>query len=190
MTVINYEKSFEATIKNYESLLKNLEETKTKFNFGSSTLYELQSAESSFSVATANLFAAEQNVEISKKSFKRIVGLKPIDLEDVIDIDSSVNLLSVIDNAIVNNLNLQLIRNDIKNKEIILLKEKKTKQPNLDLTGSAEYSDGGRIDVGTQTTKGSIVLTLTIPTADLFGTIFTNSSINSIGSLWGSKFFI
>ena len=121
LTVINYEKSFEATIKNYESLLKTLEETKTKFNFGSSTLYELQSAESSFSVATANLFAAEQNVEISKKSFKRIVGLEPIDLEDVIDIDSSVNLLSIIDNAIVNNLNLQLIRNDTKNKEIILL---------------------------------------------------------------------
>ena len=33
LTVINYEKSFEATIKNYESLLKTLEETKTKFNF-------------------------------------------------------------------------------------------------------------------------------------------------------------
>ena len=163
LSVINYEKSLEVTIKNYESLSKALEETKTKFSLGSSTLYELQSAESSFSVATVNLYAAEQNVEISKKSFKRIVGLEPINLEDVVDIDSSINLFSIIDNAMVNNLNLQLIRNDIKNKEIILLKEKKTKKPNLDLTGSAEYSDGGRIDEGTETTKGSISLTLTIP---------------------------
>ena len=79
-SVINYEKSLEVTIKNYESLSKALEETKTKFSLGSSTLYELQSAESSFSVATVNLYAAEQNVEISKKSFKRIVGLEAVDL--------------------------------------------------------------------------------------------------------------
>ena len=163
LTVINYEKSLEATIKNHEFILKALDETKTKFNFGSSTLYDLQDAESSFAVANANLFLAEQNVEISKISFKRIVGLEPIDLEDVIDIDFSVNLLSIIDNAMINNFNLQLITNDIKNKEILLLKEKTTKKPYIDLTGSAEYSDGGRIDDGTETTKGSISLTLTIP---------------------------
>ena len=29
-----------------------------------------------------------------------------------------------------------------------ILKEKSTKKPNLDLTGTAEYSDGGRIDSG------------------------------------------
>ena len=40
---------------------------------------------------------------------------------------------------------------------------KKLKKPNIDIVGSAEYSDGGRIDEGTETTKGSIALTLTIP---------------------------
>ena len=163
LVIINYEKSLEATLKNYESVLKALEETKTKFNLGSSTLYELQSSESLFAIAKVNLFVAEQNLTISKKSFERIVGLQPIDLEDVVDTDTSVNLLAVIDKAMDNNLNLKLIANDIKNKEILLLKEKKTKQPNLDLTGSAEYSDDGRIDTGTETTKGTIVLTLTIP---------------------------
>ena len=163
LVIINYEKSLEATLKNYESVLKALEETKTKFNLGSSTLYELQNSESLFSIAKVNLFVAEQNLTISKKSFERIVGLQPIDLEDVVDTDTSVNLLAVIDKAMDNNLNLKLIANDIKNKEILLLKEKKTKQPNLDLTGSAEYSDDGRIDTGTETTKGTIVLTLTIP---------------------------
>ena len=68
-----------------------------------------------------------------------------------------------IDNLVENNLNLALLRNDIKNKEILLLKEKKTKKPNLDLSGTIEYSDTDRIDTGTETTKGTIALTLTIP---------------------------
>ena len=41
--------------------------------------------------------------------------------------------------------------------QFLLLKEKSTKKPNLDITGSAEYSDGGRIDSGSETTKGSVV---------------------------------
>ena len=163
LTVINYEKSLEATEKNFESVSKALEVTKTKFELGSSTLYDLQRAESSSAIASANLFAAKQNVEIGNKSFQRISGLKPISLEDVIDIESSINLSSVLETAMNNNLNLKLLINDIKNKEILLLKEKKTKQPSIDIVGSAEYSDGGRIDEGTETTKGSVALTLTIP---------------------------
>ena len=80
LTVINYEKSLEATKKNFDFVSKALEEiTKTKFELGSSTLYDdLQTAQSSYAIASsANLFAAEQNVDISKKSFKRIVGLHP-----------------------------------------------------------------------------------------------------------------
>ena len=163
LTVINYEKSLEATEKNFDSVSKALDITNTKFELGSSTLYELQTAESSSAIASANLFAAKQNVEIGKKSFQRIAGLKPINLEDVIDIESSVNLSSVLETAMNNNLNLKLLINDTKNKEILLLKEKKTKQPSIDIVGSAEYSDGGRVDEGTETTKGSVALTLTIP---------------------------
>ena len=122
-----------------------------------------KTAESSSAIASANLFTAKQNVEIGKKSFQRIAGLKPINLEDVIVIDSSISLTSVLETAMNNNLNLKLLINDTKNKEILLLKEKKTKQPSIDIVGSAEYSDGGRIDEGTETTKGSVALTLTIP---------------------------
>ena len=163
LTVINYEKSLEATEKNFDSVSKALEITKTKFDLGSSTLYDLQKAESFSAIASANLFAAEQNVEISKKSFQTIAGLEPVNLEDVIDIESSITLSSVLKTAMNNNLILKLLINDTKNKEILLLKEKKTKQPNIDIVGSAEYSDGGRIDDGTETTKGSVALTLTIP---------------------------
>jgi len=163
LTVINYEKSLEANQKNYDSVSKAFEETKTRFDIGSATLYDLQNAEASFAIASSNLFAAEQNVQISNKSFKRVVGLQATNLEDVLNINNLVNLSNTIETAMDQNLNLLLAINDIENKKILLLKEKKSKKPNLDISGTAEYSDSGRFDSGTKLTQGSVALTLTIP---------------------------
>ena len=163
LTVINYEKSLESNQKNYDSVSKAFEETKTRFDIGSATLYDLQNAEASFAIASSNLFAAEQNVQISNKSFKRVVGLQAINLEDVININNLVNLSNIIETAMDQNLNLLLAINDIENKKILLLKEKKSKKPNLDISGTAEYSDSGRVDSGTKLAQGSVALTLTIP---------------------------
>ena len=163
LTVINYEKSLEANQKNYDSVSKAFEETKTRFDLGSATLYDLQNAEASFATASSNLFAAEQNVQISNKSFKRVVGLQAINLEDVLNINNLVNLSNTIETAMDQNLNLLLAKSDIENKKILLLKEKKSKKPSLDISGTAEYSDSGRVDSGTELTQGSVALTLTIP---------------------------
>ena len=163
LTVINYEKSLEANQKNYDSVSKAFEETKTRFDIGSATLYDLQNAEASFAIASSNLFAAEQNVQISNKSFKRVVGLQAINLEDVLNINNLVNLSNTIETAMDQNLNLLLAKSDIENKKILLLKEKKSKKPSLDISGTAEYSDSGRVDSGTKLTQGSVALTLTIP---------------------------
>ena len=163
LTVINYEKSLEANQKNYDSVSKAFEETKTRFDLGSATLYDLQNAEASFAIASSNLFAAEQNVQISNKSFKRVVGLQAINLEDVLNINNLVNLSNTIETAMDQNLNLLLAKSDIENKKILLLKEKKSKKPSLDISGTAEYSDSGRFDSGTELTQGSVALTLTIP---------------------------
>jgi len=163
LTVINYEKSMESNKKNYELVSKALEEIKTTFDIGTSTLYDLQITESFYALSSASLFSSNKNLELSKKSFKRIVGLDAINLEDYIEIDENINLVNILKNSVSNNLNLKLISNNIKNQNILLLKERKSKQPNLDITGTAEYSDSGRIDKGVETTKGSIALTLTIP---------------------------
>jgi outer membrane protein len=163
LTVINYEKSLESNQKNYDSVSKAFEETKTRFDLGSATLYDLQNAEASFAIASSNLFASEQNVQISNKSFKRIVGLQAINLEDVLNINNLVNLSNTIETAMDQNLNILLAKSDIENKKILLLKEKKSKKPNLDISGTAEYSDSGRVDSGTKLTQGSLALTLTIP---------------------------
>ena len=163
LTVINYEKSLEANQKNYDSVSKAFEETKTRFDLGSATLYDLQNAEASFATASSNLFAAEQNVQISNKSFKRVVGLQAINLEDQLNINNLVNLSNTIETAMDQNLNLLLAKSDIENKKILLLKEKKSKKPSLDISGTAEYSDSGRFDSGTELTQGSVALTLTIP---------------------------
>ena len=163
LTVINYEKSLESNQKNYDSVSKAFEETKTRFDIGSATLYDLQNAEASFAIASSNLFAAEQNVQISNKSFKRIVGLQAINLEDELNISNLVNLSNIIETAMNQNLNLLLAINDIENKKILLLKERKSKILNLDISGTAEYSDSGRVDSGTKLAQGSVALTLTIP---------------------------
>ena len=163
LLVINYENALTANEKNFDSISKALEEIKIKFKLGSSTLYELQNAESAYAIAKVNLFTAQQNLEVSKKSFKNIVGVSPINLENIINVNNSINVDSVINNAKEKNLNILLILNDIKNKKILLLKERKTKKPNIDLSGSAEYSDGTRIDKGNKSTSGSISLTITIP---------------------------
>lgn len=179
LTVINFEKSLEENKKNYDSVSKALEETKTRYNLGSATLYDLQNSEAAFASATTNLFAAEQNILISKISFERIVGLKPINLEDVLNINSEINISSIIDESLKNNLDLNLISNEIINNEILILKEKKSKRPSLDLTGTASYSDGGRIDQGSEITSGSLDLTLTIP---IFNKGIENSNIKKYNS--------
>ena len=163
LTVINYEKSLEANKKNYDAVSQALEETKTRFDLGSATLYDLQNAEASFASATTNLFIAEQNLSLSKKSFKNIVGLDPINLEDILEINAYLNSEDIVNKSLHSNLNLLLITNDIKNNEILILKEKKSKKPSLDFTGTGLYSNAGRLENGTENTSGSLALTLTIP---------------------------
>ncbi|MFL2510537.1 MAG: TolC family protein [Alphaproteobacteria bacterium] len=163
LTVINYEKSLEATKKNYDAVLKAIEEIQTKFDLGSATLYELQESEASFAIAKTNLFAAEQNLLISKKTFNRIVGLNAINLDDYIEINYNIDLEDLTKNAFNNNLNLLLLENEVLNKEILILKEKKSKKANIDISGTALYSDGSRLERGTNTTSGSIGLTITVP---------------------------
>lgn len=163
LLVINYENALIANEKNFDSISKALDEIKIKYQLDSSTLYELQNAESAYAIAKVNLFAAKKNLEVSKKSFKNIVGVNPVNLENIVNIDNSIDLDYTMNNSIEKNLDILLILNDIKDKEILLLKEKKTKKLNIDLTGSAEYSDGSRIDKGNENTSGSISLTFTIP---------------------------
>ncbi|PPR47109.1 MAG: Outer membrane protein TolC [Alphaproteobacteria bacterium MarineAlpha5_Bin9] len=163
LTVLNYQVALEANKINYSSVQKLYEETNTKYEIGSATIFDLQAAESSFANAELNLFEAEQNLIIGKKTFKRIVGLEPIDLDSLIDIDSNISLDTLIQNGLSNNFSIKLLINDITNKEILFQKEQSTKKPSLDFTGSAEYSDTGHIDSGSETTKGTLGLTLTIP---------------------------
>lgn len=163
LTVINYEKSLEASNKNFDSVSRFLDETKTKFNLGSATLYDLQNAESAYAIAETNLFIAQQNYDVSKITFNRIVGLKPINLEDVVDLNKKLNLNVFIQNVENNNYSLALLDNDILNTNLLLSKEKLSNKPSLDLSTSVEYSDSGRIDSGTEKTNGTIGLTLTIP---------------------------
>ena len=64
-------------------------------------------------------------------------------------------------------------------KEMDLSKEKGSNRPTLDITASTEYSDGSRIDAGSENTNASIGLTLTIP---IFQQNIDKSDIRKINS--------
>ena len=91
------------------------------------------------------------------------MGLNAVNLDDYIEINYDIDLEDLTKNAFDNNLNLLLLENEILNKEILILKEKKSKKANIDISGTALYSDGSRLERGTNTTSGSIGLTITVP---------------------------
>ena len=163
LTVINNQKLYDLNKKNYDSVSRVLEETITRYDLGSATLYDLQNAESAFATSETDLFIASQNYELSKRAFTRIVGLQPIELDEVVEFDDNLNIVNILDNVVTNNYDLLVLQNDMINKKILIEKEKKSNAPSLDLSASAEYSDAGRIDGGAETTDGTIALTLTIP---------------------------
>ncbi|OUW95317.1 MAG: hypothetical protein CBD97_02960 [Pelagibacteraceae bacterium TMED237] len=179
LTVINYEKSQEASKKNYDSVSRFLEEIKLKYELGSSTITDLKNAESAFAIAETNLFASDQNYKVSLKTFKSIVGKEAIDLNDYVNIKNDLNFNNILSNVYKNNFNILIAKNNIKIKEIDLSKEKSSNKPSLDITASTEYSDGSRIDNGSENTNASIGLTLTIP---IFQQNIDKSDIRKINS--------
>ncbi len=179
LTVINYEKSLKASEKNFDSVSRFLEEVKLKYELGSATITELKNAESAFSIAETNLFSAKQNYKISLKTFKSIVGKEAINLENYINIEDDLDFEKILSEVYKNNFNILIAKNNIKIKKLDLSKEKSSNRPTLDITASTEYSDGSRIDAGTENTNASIGLTLTIP---IFQQNIDKSDIRKINS--------
>ena len=179
LTVIYYDKSLEASKKNFVSVSRFLEEVKLKFDLGSATITDLKNAESEFSIAETNLFSAQQNYDVSLKTFKSIVGKEAINLEDYVNLEDNLNFENILSKVYEDNFNILISKNNIRIKEIDLFKEKSTNKPSLDLTASTEYSDGSRLDDGTENTNASIGLTLTIP---IFQQNIDKSDIRKISS--------
>ena len=179
LTVINYQKSLEASKKNYDSVLRFLEEIRLKYELGSSSITDLKNAESAFAIAETNLFTSEQNYEVSLKTFKSIVGKEAINLEDYVEIKKNLSFNNVLSNVYENNFNLLIAKNNIKIKKIDLSIEKSSNRPSLDITASTEYSDASRIDDGSENTNATIGLTLTIP---IFNQNIDKSDIRKINS--------
>jgi len=157
-----YEKSLDVTKKNYEVIKKLYEDTLSKKNLGISTLSDLKFAESSYEIAKSNLLIAEGDLEIGKKTFKQIVGLDPINLQEFVNLEKSFNYEDLFNSAIKYNHDLKLLVYDYEVAKIDLQIQKNDKLPTLDLTGEVAYNDSVSTK-GTETTSGSISATLTIP---------------------------
>ena len=178
LTVKLYEKSLEVTEKNFEVIKKINDDAKKKYDLGVSTLSDLKNAESSFQDANTNLMIAKGDLKIGKETFKQIVGLDPIDLQDLVKFNNNKNKDDIFNTALINNHEINSLEFDIEISKIDLEIYKKVKLPSLDITGDLSYNDDVSAK-GTESTSGSISAQLSIP---IFQKGIENSDIRKFQS--------
>ncbi len=178
LTVKLYEKSLEVTEKNFEVIKKINDDAKKKYDLGVSTLSDLKNAESSFQDANTNLMIAKGDLKIGKETFEQIVGLEPIDLQDLIKFNNNKNKDDIFNTALINNHEINSLEFDIEISKIDLEIYKKVKLPSLDITGDLSYNDDVSAK-GTESTSGSISAQLSIP---IFQKGIENSDIRKFQS--------
>ena len=162
LTVQVYEKILEATTKNNQVISRIYNDTVQKEKLGTASYVELINAESSYELSKSNLIMAQGNLNVGKNTFYRISGLKPIDLNNIINFNQEINEKTVKKNALKNNNELNILKLDYKDAKLQLDIKKRDKLPSFDLTGDLSYNDNVA-SKGTETKSGSISAKLSIP---------------------------
>lgn len=178
LTVQLYNKSLIAIEKNFEVVEQIYLDTLNSKELGVSTLVDLKKAESSYEKAKSNLILAKSNLEVGNKTFKNIVGLDAFDLKSIIKVNKNISSNEVLNNALKNNHNLKILNLDYEASKLDLEINKRSKYPTFDLTGNATYNDNVS-SKGTETTSGSLEVTLSIP---IFQKGIENSNIRKFKS--------
>ena len=178
LTVQLYNKSLIAIEKNFEVVEQIYLDTLNSKELGVSTLVDLKKAESSYEKAKSNLILAKSNLEVGNKTFKNIVGLDAFDLKSIIKVNKNISSNEVLNNALKNNHNLKILNLDYEASKLDLEINKRNKYPTFDLTGNATYNDNVS-SKGTETTSGSLEVTLSIP---IFQKGIENSNIRKFKS--------
>ena len=178
LTVQLYNKSLIAIEKNFEVVEQIYLDSLNSKELGVSTLVDLKKAESSYEKAKSNLILAKSNLEVGNKTFKNIVGLDAFDLKSIIKVNKNISSNEVLNNALKNNHNLKILNLDYEASKLDLEINKRNKYPTFDLTGNATYNDNVS-SKGTETTSGSLEVTLSIP---IFQKGIENSNIRKFKS--------
>ena len=155
-------KSLDFNKKNLELLEKFYFDKKKEKSLGIATELDLKNAKASYEIAQSNLIISEGNLEIGKKTFKRVAGLNPINLKDIVNIYTLNNFDEILNNILKNNHELKILKNDYEIAKIQLDIHKKIKLPTLDLTGTISYNDDVAAE-GTESNSGSLSAQLSIP---------------------------
>lgn len=178
LTVQVYEKILEATKKNHQVISRIYNDTVQKEKLGTASYVELINAESSYELSKSNLIMAEGNLEVGKNTFYRISGIKPIDLNNIINLNKEINEQNIIKNSLKNNNELNVLKLDYKDAQLQLDIKKRDKLPSFDLTGDLSYNDNVT-SKGTETKSGSISAKLSIP---IYQQGIVNSDIKKLTS--------
>ena len=132
LTVQVYEKILEATTKNNQVISRIYNDTVQKEKLGTASYVELINAESSYELSKSNLIMAQGNLNVGKNTFYRISGLKPIDLNNIINFNQEINEKTVKKNALKNNNELNILKLDYKDAKLQLDIKKRDKLPSFD----------------------------------------------------------
>lgn len=154
--------------KNNEKLLKKrLDETVERFNVGEVTRTDVSQAQARYSRAKSDRIASEGDLEASKAVYSRVIGHKPIDLEEPANLNEYLpaSFNEALEYTRVKNYNIQYAKELLNSKVYEVAANTGALLPSLTLDGSATTSknDGSMYGGDVKTDELLLGVNMNIP---------------------------
>ncbi|HEY5645225.1 MAG TPA: TolC family outer membrane protein, partial [Pseudomonadales bacterium] len=155
-----------------EAFGQQLKQAQQRFEVGLIAITDVEEAQSGFDLATADVIAAENDLDNAREALREVTGLYTTDLASLGDAMPLVSpdpadINQWTETALRQNLQIAAARHAAANAKEEISRIEAGHYPTLDLVGRAQYfnSDGGIGGIATnnQTVDGQVGLELTVP---------------------------
>jgi len=155
-----------------EAFGQQLKQAQQRFEVGLIAITDVEEAQAGFDLATADVIAAENDLDNAREALREVTGLYTTDLASLGDamplvspVPADINQWT--ETALRQNLQIMAARHGAANAKEEISRNQSGHYPTLDLIGRAQYfnSDGGIGSIATnnQTVDGQIGLELIVP---------------------------
>jgi outer membrane protein len=155
-----------------DAFLQQLKQAQQRFEVGLIAITDVEEAQSGFDLATADVIAAENDLDNAREALREVTGLYTTDLASLGEAMPLVSpdpadINQWTETALRQNLQIMAARHAAANAKEEISRIRSGHYPTLDLVGRAQYfnSDGGIGSIATnnQTVDGQVGLELNIP---------------------------
>lgn len=155
-----------------EAFGQQLKQAQQRFEVGLIAITDVEEAQSGFDLATADVIAAENDLDNAREALREVTGRYTTDLASLgeampLQTPEPTDINQWTETALRQNLQIMAARHAAATAKQEIQRIASGHYPTLDLTGSAQYfnSDGGigGIATNSRTTDGTIALELNIP---------------------------